>query len=98
MSTISSLKFRYTKEDFSFSKSSEHTNILKFVLNVATMGEEEWRKEKLTFGHLKQIILSVIEKSPNVYKGISEVKSLWKVEEFAKDNDNDKWKILEETV
>ena len=53
-------------------------------------------KERLTFGHLKQIILKVIEKSPIVYKGIREVKSLWKIEELAEDND--KWKILVETA
>ncbi|PKK58328.1 hypothetical protein RhiirC2_763480 [Rhizophagus irregularis] len=50
-------------------------------------------KAELTFGHLKQMIIRVMEKSPTVYKNICEVKSLWKVEELA-EGDN-KWTILE---
>ncbi|CAG8693637.1 8350_t:CDS:2, partial [Funneliformis mosseae] len=51
-------------------------------------------KAELTFGHLKQMIVRVMEKSPTVYKNICEVKSLWKVEGLA-EGDN-KWTILEE--
>src|SRR4051812_2931953 len=54
---------------------------------------ESISKEKLTFGHLKQMILRVIEKSPNVYKNICEVKSLWKVEGLVESNDM--WEKLE---
>ena len=71
-----------------------------FPVNIS---QENWisenetiSKEKLTFGHLKQMILRVIEESPNVYKNIREVKSLWKVEKLAEGND--KWTILEETA
>jgi hypothetical protein len=51
-------------------------------------------KAELTFGHLKQIIVRVMEKSPTVYKNICEVKSLWKVEGLAEGGN--KWTILEE--
>jgi hypothetical protein len=51
-------------------------------------------KAELTFGHLKQMIVRVMEKSPTVYKNICEVKSLWKVEGLAEGGN--KWTILEE--
>ncbi|RGB35680.1 hypothetical protein C1646_759015 [Rhizophagus diaphanus] len=71
-----------------------------FPVNIS---KENWisenetiSKEKLTFGHLKQMILRVVEKSPNVYKNVHEVKSLWKVEGLAEGSN--KWSILEETA
>jgi len=41
---ISILKFRRTKDDFSFNKSVEHTHISKFVSHVATTEERKWRE------------------------------------------------------
>ncbi|CAB4487463.1 unnamed protein product [Rhizophagus irregularis] len=50
---ISILKFRRKKEDFSFNKSVEHTNISKFISNVATM-DEKWRNVASDFSVSKQ--------------------------------------------
>ena len=52
---VSILRFRHTKEDFSFNKSVEHTNISKFGSNIATMGEEKWRKVASDFNVSKVI-------------------------------------------
>lgn len=51
---ISILKFRRKKEDFSFNKSVEHTNISKFISNVATM-DEKWRNVASDFSVSKVI-------------------------------------------
>ncbi|CAI2194260.1 9813_t:CDS:10 [Funneliformis geosporum] len=43
-SLLSILKFRKTKDDFSFNKKVEHTLISKFVSYVAENADENWRK------------------------------------------------------
>jgi hypothetical protein len=45
LSLLSILKFRKTKEDFSYDKHYEHFMISKFVLYVAkTTSDEKWKK------------------------------------------------------
>ena len=43
-SLLSILKFRKTKNDFSFNKKVEHTLVSKFVSYVAENADENWRE------------------------------------------------------
>ena len=48
---LSILKFRRTKDDFTYDKSAEHTEISKFVLHVAsTEKNEEWKNAACLLG------------------------------------------------
>ena len=53
-------------------------------------------KDRLSFSHIKKLILNILKESPTVYKNVSEVKTLWRIEELAEGND--KWEILEKIV
>ncbi|GET52487.1 hypothetical protein GLOIN_2v1805244 [Rhizophagus irregularis DAOM 181602=DAOM 197198] len=70
-----------------------------FPVNIS---KENWiseyetiSKEKLTFGHLKMMILREVKSNP-VYMNVHGVKSLWKVKGLAEGNN--KWTNLEETA